>query len=283
LTGLYSEDALVERPALDLLAGMGWKTLSAFEETFGPAGTLGRDSTREVVLVHRLRGALLNLNPHIPEAQREGAVRQITRDRSTMDRVRANQEIHALLRDGFPVAWRDTGGNELSDRIRYVHWNDSEQNDWLAASQVWVTGDVYKRRTDVVLFVNGIPLVLMEFKSANRKVKAAFDDNLRDYRVAIPQLFVPNAFVILSNGSEARMGSTYSPWEFFGEWPRIDEDGARGKIGLETLLRATCAKTRLLDLVENFVAYTERPGRPLPSVPGCERSDGETDRGPLHP
>ena len=102
-------------------------------------------------------------------------------------------------------------------------------NDWLAASQVWIAGDLHRRRADTVLFVNGIPLVLLEFKEPNRPVKAAYDENLTDYRDTIPQLFVPNGFVLLSNGSEAKVGSTYAPWEFFGDWKVIDADGTRGR------------------------------------------------------
>jgi type I restriction enzyme R subunit len=271
VSGRFSEDALVEQPALELLGSLGWTTVSAYEESFGPDGTLGRDSQREVVLVHRLRDALLALNPSIPHAQREEALEQVARDRSSLDRARANREIHQLLRDGYPVTWRDEHGVEHADRVRYLDWNRSDENDWLAVSQMWVTGDMYRRRTDVVLFVNGIPLVLMEFKAANRKVRAAFDDNVRDYRVAIPQLFWPNGFVILSNGSEARLGSTFASWEFFAEWPRIDERGGRGSIGLDTMLRATCSPTRLLDLVENFTTYTERPGGLVKSVARCHQ------------
>ena len=100
----------------------------------------------------------------------------------------------------------------------------------------------------------------MEFKEPNRPVKAAYDENLTDYRDTIPQLFVPNGFVMLSNGSEAKIGSTYAPWEFFGDWKVIDADGTRGVVALETAIRGTCAQDRLLDLIENFVAYIERPG-----------------------
>jgi type I restriction enzyme R subunit len=271
VSGRYSEDALVERPALDLLAVLGWETVSAFEESFGAGGTLGRGSQREVVLVHRLRDALRYLNPSVPDVQREEAVAALIRGRALMDRVRANREVFELLRDGFSAVWRDSSGAEQSGRVRYIDWHHSDENEWLAASQVWVTGETYKRRTDLILFVNGIPLVLMEFKAANRKVRAAFDENLRDYRSAIPQLFWPNAFVVLSNGSEARLGSTYASWEYFGEWPRIDDTGERGVVGLETLLRATCAKDRLLDLVENFTAFTERPGGLVKAVARCHQ------------
>ena len=155
---------------------------------------------------------------------------------------------------------RTRTGSASTRRVQYVDFLDSSNNDWLAASQVWVAGDLHRRRADTVLFVNGIPLVLMEFKDPNRPVKAAYDENLTDYRDTIPQLFVPNGFVLLSNGSEAKIGSTYSPWEFFGDWKVIDANGTRGVVALETAIRGTCAQDRLLDLIENFVAFIERPG-----------------------
>ncbi len=184
----------------------------------------------------------------------------MARGRSVMDRVRANREVHDLLRDGYRAEWLDDRGDTQFATVRFVDFADSTKNDWLAASQVWVAGDLHRRRTDVVLFVNGIPLALAEFKEPNRPAKAAFDENVTDYRDTIPALFVPNGFVICSNGSEAKVGSTYAPWEFFGDWKVIDADGTRSIVALETAIRGTCAHDRLLDLVENFVAYIERPG-----------------------
>jgi type I restriction enzyme, R subunit len=258
--GPYSEGGLVEVPSLELLEELGWTVVNAFKESFGPAGTLGRDSMRQVVLEHRLRDALRLLNPNVPEAAREEALVAVARNRSVMDRVRANREVHDLLRDGYRAEWRDESGGRQYATVRIVDFRDSSKNDWLAAAQVWVAGDLHRRRTDTVLFVNGIPLVLLEFKEPNRPVKAAFDENLTDYRDTIPELFVPNGLVILSNGSEAKVGSTYAPWEFFGDWKVIDADGTRGVVALETAIRGTCAPDRLLDLIENFVAYMERPG-----------------------
>ncbi|MCM3883896.1 HsdR family type I site-specific deoxyribonuclease [Frankia sp. R82] len=256
----YTEGGLVERPALELLEQLGWTVVNAFSETFGPAGTLGRDSRHDVVLTHRLRDALHWLNPQVPEAIREEALTAVVKDRSVMDRVRANQEVYDLIRDGFRAEWQGDDGERQYATVQYIDLRDSANNDWLAASQVWVAGDLHRRRADTVLFVNGIPLVLMEFKDPNRPVKAAYDENLADYRDTVPQLFVPNGFVLLSNGSEAKVGSTYSPWEFFGDWKVIDADGTRGVVALETAIRGTCAQDRLLDLIENFVAFIERPG-----------------------
>jgi type I restriction enzyme R subunit len=256
----YSEAGLVEEPALKLLAELGWKIVNAFSEVLGPAGTLGRDSMHEVVLVHRLRDAIRILNPEVPEHIREEALQAIAKDRSVMDRVRANGEVHDLLRDGYRAEWTDDRGDKEFATVRFVDFLDSTKNDWLAASQVWVAGELHRRRTDVLLFVNGIPLVSAEFKEPNRSAKAAFDENITDYRDTIPALFVPNAFVICSNGSDAKVGSTYSPWEFFGDWKTIDAEGTRGVVALETAIRGTCAHDRLLDLIENFTAFIERPG-----------------------
>ena len=253
--GRYSEAGLVEEPALELLAELGWEVVNAFSETFGSGGTLGRDSIHEVVLVHRLRYAIRLLNPEVPDHIREEALQAVTKDRSVMDRVRANREVHDLMRDGYRAEWTDDGGDKAFATVRFIDFLDSTKNDWLAASQVWVAGDLHRRRTDVLLFVNGIPLVSLEFKEPNRPANAAFDENITDYRDTIPQLFVPNGFVICSNGSEAKVGSTYAPWEFFGDWKVIDAEGGRGVIALETAIRGTCSHDRLLDLVENFTAF----------------------------
>ncbi|MDP9308080.1 MAG: type I restriction endonuclease [Actinomycetota bacterium] len=256
----FSEDELVERPAVELLAELGWETVNAWEEVLGPGGTLGRSSRRDVVLEHRLLPALRALNPEAPDAALEEAAAALSRDRSLLDPTRANGEVYHLLHDGYFADWRDERGEEQTARIAYIDWRDPSRNDWLAANQVWIAGDLHTRRVDVVLFVNGIPLALAEFKEPGRSVRAAYDENLTDYLDTIPQLFWPNAFVILSNGSEARLGATLAPWEQFGEWKRIDAEGTRGRVELETAIRGTCEPARLLDLVESFVAYSEKPG-----------------------
>ena len=264
--GKYTEAELVEEPAIALLAELGWECVNAFGETFGPAGTLGRDSRAEVILPHRLRDALRVLNPAVAENIREEALRVLMKDRGSMNPTRANREIHALIKDGYRAEWQGSDGTRRFDTVHYLDFRDSGKNDWLAASQVWVHGQLHKRRTDTVLFVNGIPLVLMEFKEPNRPVKAGYDENITDYRDVIPSLFVPNGFTIVSNGSDAKVGSTYSPWDFFGDWKVIDAEGNRGVVGLETAIRGTCAHDRLLDLIENFIAYIERPRGLVKSV-----------------
>jgi type I restriction enzyme R subunit len=256
----FGELAAVEGPALSLLGELGYSVMDAAEETFGAPGSLGRDSTTDVVLVHRLRTALERLNPAIPELAREEALAELVKDRTRMDRVRANKAVHTLARDGCQVSWRDDDGNDVHDVARFIDFRHPEANEWVAASQVRIAGELHNRRPDTILYVNGIPLVLFEFKAPHKPVKSAYDDNLSDYRDTIPALFDHNAFVLLSNGSEAKVGATFAPWEFFGDWKVIDSEGNRGVIALETAIRGTCTPERLLDLIENFVAYMERPG-----------------------
>ena len=255
-----TEDALIERPALRLLGQLGWEAASGFDETLGPAGTLGRDSQTQVVLVHRLRNALRGLNPGVPAEALEKAIDALLANRFVMHPVRANRDIYQLLRDGTKIDVQAADGTTDTVTVRYINWDSVDANDWLAVSQFWVIGEMYKRRADVVLFVNGIPLVFIELKVSHRDVRNAYDDNLRDYRDTIPHIFWFNAFVILSNGADTRVGSTYAPWDNFGEWKKINSEGDEGVVSLETALRGTCQHYRLLDLVENFIAYSERPG-----------------------
>lgn len=257
----------VEKPSMELLAELGWQTIDASQETFGPTGMLGRDSQRQVILAHRLRQVMRALNDSTtPDSAIDEAIEAITRDRSLMHPVRANHEVYGLLRDGYTAEWQDEHGDAQIATVRYLNLADPTANDLLAVQQWSVRGPLHLRRPDVVLFVNGIPLVLMEFKEPSVPNKTAYDANLSDYRDAIPAVFVPNLLVLLSNGSDAKVGSTYAPWEFFGDWKVIDATGKRGSIALETALRGTCSPAVLLDLFENFVTYLEKPGGPIKNV-----------------
>ena len=161
----YTEAELVENPALDLLAELGWTVIDAYAETLGPAGTLGRDSIHEAILTHRLRHALHLLNPSAPEDIVEEALLSVTKDRSMMDRTRASKEIHTLLRDGYRAEWRNDNGDPTYATVRYIDFTDPGNNDYLAASQVWIAGDLHRRRADTILFVNGIPLVWLSSRN----------------------------------------------------------------------------------------------------------------------
>lgn len=254
----YSEDQLVEQPAIQLFADLGWQTVSARDETFGPGGTLGRETRGEVVLVNRLRAALVKLNPTLPPVAIAAALDELTRDRSAMSLVAANRELYGLLKDGIPLSVPDPlhGGQKI-ERVRVVDWEQPDRNDLLLASQFSVVGSLYTCRPDLVGFVNGLPWVVVELKQPGVPARAAFDDNLTHYKQQIPQLFWHNGLLIASNGTESRVGSLTADWERFGEWKRIEREDEPRRVSLEVMLRGVCDPARLLDLVENFTLFSE--------------------------
>ncbi len=258
----YTEDILVEQPAVELFSELGWETANCFHETYGPDGTLGRETPSEVVLIRRLRTALELLNPDASSEAILLAIEELTRDRSAMAPVQANREIYQLLKTGIRVnvegAEADEG--ESVESVRIIDWNDPSNNDFFLAQQFWITGDIYRKRADLVGFVNGLPLVFIELKASHRRLKLAYDDNLRDYKSTIPHVFWYNGFIILSNGSKSRIGSTSAEWEHFKEWKKINSEGEEGVVSLETVLRGMCEPRRLLDIVENFIVFLESRG-----------------------
>ena len=152
----------VEKPSIDLLAELGWTPVDAFQEILGPEGSLGRDSQRDVVLVHRLRSAMRKINPEdVPDIAINEAIEVLTKDRTGMDRVRANREVHDLLRDGYRAEWTDDQGTKQIETLRFLDFKDPSNNDLLAVQQMWVNGNRHSRRLDLLLFIDGTPLSLM--------------------------------------------------------------------------------------------------------------------------
>src|SRR6266567_3462737 len=259
----YSEDSLVEQPAIELFKELGWEAANCYHETFGAHGSLGRETAAEVVLASRLRLALAKLNPSLPPQAVESAIEQLTRDRSAMSSVQANREIYMLLKNGAKTRLSSTlsqpspkgRGQEESARVKIIDWENPGNNDFFLASQFWITGEMYRRRADLIGFVNGLPLVFIELKKL--RLEDAFDNNLRDYKNTIPKLFWYNSFIILSNGSKASIGSVTGEWEHFAEWKRINDEGEEGIVSLDTMIRGTCEPAKLLDLVENFSLFSE--------------------------
>ncbi len=268
-----SEDAAIEQPAIALFAELGWETLNCYHENFGPLSLLGRETMADVVLPNRLRAAIEKLNPGVSPNAVEIAIGGVTSSRGTLSPARANQAVYKLLKDGVKVTYKSpTGDNgdedqeEAVETIQLIDWNNPENNNFLLASQFWISGDYGKKRADLVGFVNGIPLVFIELKASHKKLELAYDKNLSDYKDTIPQIFWYNAFVILSNGSKARIGSITAGMEHFAEWKKIDDEKEPGLISIETMIRGTCEKTRLLDLIENFTIYNEAKGEPTKLV-----------------
>jgi type I restriction enzyme, R subunit len=257
----YTEDQLVEQPAIGLFAELGWTTVSALEETFGPTGTLQRETKGEVVLVARLRAALERLNTALPSEAITAAVDEITRDRSAMSLASANREVYLLLKEGIKVSVPDKErGGQKTERLRVIDWENPANNNFLLVSQFSVTGALYTCRPDLVGFVNGLPLLVIELKKPGAPARAAFDENLTSYKHpqnGIPALFVFNALLIASNGTDSRVGSLTADWERFFEWKRVERENEPRRVSLEVMIRGTCDRARLLDLVENFTLFSE--------------------------
>jgi type I restriction enzyme R subunit len=212
-----------------------------------------------MLLLSRLRPALERLNPDLPPHAIQLAIDELTRDRSLYPPAEANRQVYLLLKDRILVTYRDADGCELEERVQVIDWESPQANDFFLASQFWITGEVYKRRTDLVGFVNGLPLVFIELKAAHKALKNAYHGNLTDYKYAIPQLFWYNALIILSNGSQSLLGSLTGEWEHFSEWKKINNEGEAGIISLETLLRGTCAPQRLLEKYQPSRPYDDNP------------------------
>ena len=256
----YSEDLLIEQPSIALFKELGWETKDCFKEFDSGKSTLGRETPNDVVLIFHLKPALERLNPGLPDEAIELAIEELVRDRGKMSPAAANREVYRLLKDGVKVTFKADTGEETTESVKVIDWNDPGNNDFFLASQFWVTGDMYKRRADLVGFVNGLPLVFIELKAAHKRLEHAYNDNLRDYRNSIPQIFWYNALIILSNGSESRIGSVSAQWEHFAGWKKINSEGEEGIVSLETMIRGTCAKDKLMDLVENFTLFQETGG-----------------------
>ena len=254
----YTEDQLVEQPSIGLFVDLGWETASAAEEVFGTNGTLGRLSKAETVLAGRLRAALGKLNPALPPEAITSAIDELARDRSAMSLVAANREVHELLKHGVRVSVPDKErGGQKPERVRVIDWENAEANDFLLVSQMSLQGPLYLRRPDLIGFVNGLPLVVVELKKPGVPAQQAFTDNLTCYKADIPALFWGNGLLIASNGTDSRVGSLTADWDRFFEWKRIAREDEPRRVSLEVMIRGTCDKTRLLDLVENFVLFSE--------------------------
>jgi type I restriction enzyme R subunit len=254
----YTENQLVELPAVGLFAALGWQTVSAVEETFGESGTLGRETKGEVVLVDRLRAALRRFNPALPAEAINTGIDELRRDRSAMSLEAANREIYGLLKNGIAVSVPDhEHGGQKAERLRIVDWAHPEHNDFLLVSQLSVVGNLYTCRPDLVGFVNGLPWVVIELKTPGVPARTAFDANLRHYKQQVPSLFWYNALLVVSNGTDSRVGSLTAEWNRFFEWKRVEREDEPRRVSLEAMLRGTCDHARLLDIVENFTLFSE--------------------------
>ena len=258
----YSENILVQKSAGDLLRDeLGWDVQFAYNtELLGKNGTFGRTSYHEILLSRYFQNALRRLNPWMTDSQLSEAQKTLESRLSTASLLQVNEEKYFLLRDGIPVTVKKPNGQPETKRAAVIDFQNPENNEFLAIKELKIQGDLYRRRTDIVGFVNGIPLLFVELKKNTVDVQNAYEDNYTDYLDTIPQLFYYNAFLMLSNGTEAKIGTLGSKYEFFHEWKRLAESDP-GSVALETMLRGICRKENFLDLLENFILYDHSGGR----------------------
>ncbi len=259
----YTEDTLVQQTTAEYLEQkLGWRAVYAYNnEGFGPDSLLGRASDREVVLTRTLREKLTALNPGLPDAAYDDAVRQISATIASQTLAATNREKYAQMRDGLQVTFRNAKGERVRQRLRVFDFDEPANNDFLCVRELWVRGDLYRRRADIIGFVNGLPLLFIECKNIHRNLKTAFEQNFSDYRDTVPHLFHHNAIVMFGNGEQAKIGSITSRWEHFNEWKRLAEQEP-GAVDMETLLKGVCDRRNFLDLVENFILFDESGGEP---------------------
>jgi len=260
----YSENILVQNSAGKVLSDkLGWEVVFAYNtEVLGENGTLGRKSYKEIVLTRYLRRALFDNNDWMTDEYADSAVKTLCAYTASATLMQINEEKYSLLIGGIPVQVKKPNGtSELRNAVVF-NFDDPLKNHFLAVKEMWIHNEasLYNRRTDIVGYVNGIPLLFVELKAAGVPVENAYNDNYTDYLDTIPQLFRFNAFLMLSNGLEAKVGTLGSKFKFFHEWKRLKEN-EKGAVDLETMLLGICEKHNFMDLLENFILFDHSDGR----------------------
>ncbi len=255
----FISEAQIEKATIDIFVNiLHYRHLNCEH-----ADLTGRSSEREVIIRPLLQSRLEHLNPALPASAIAEALDQLTATRHDRSALLANQELHTLIRNGVNVQITNPAGKQEPATVRVIDFANPAQNDFLVVSQLWVQGEVIRRRPDLIVYVNGLPLVFIELKNSNMSLRSAYDDNLTNYRRDIPRLFQANAVCILSNGLETKAGSFLAGWEHFFNWLRPDDekqtpDKQRIRnygVSLDYAVLGLCEKSRLLDYVENFIIY----------------------------
>ena len=250
-------ESVVEEAALDWFKGLGYQYL--------PGPDIACDGTKperasyaDVILSDRLWAALRTLNPGIPGEALEDAFKKVTRSESP-SLILSNRQFHRMLADGVDVEYRNKEGRVVGDKVWLVDFSDPERNDWLAVNQFTVVEGPRTRRPDIVVFVNGLPLAIIELKNPtdeNATIKGAFNQ-FETYKSDIPSLFQYNELLVISDGTEARVGTISSGWEWFLPWRTMDDKNTapKGTPELEVLIKGMFDRQWLLDITRHFILF----------------------------
>jgi type I restriction enzyme R subunit len=222
----YSEDILVQQPTAELLEQeLQYDSVLAYDaEGFGPDSLLGRRTDKEVVVRRDVDAALRRLNQELPDEAYQEALAQVLADDFTKSLEQMNEDKYRLLKDGVQVRYQDASGQTKDRRLKLIDFDDPanpKKNRFLVVREMWVQGRLYRRRPDIVCYVNGLPLVFIELKRYDQHVDKAFKKNYSDYLDTIPHLFHWNALILISNGVDAKYGSITSTVEHFSRWKRL--------------------------------------------------------------
>lgn len=271
----FSED-IVELAGIEILKELGWNYFHGTSVApDGPAPQ--RQSFSETILLKRLETALERLNPGVPEPARTEAMRRLMIG-ETPSLTEENRRLHRMLTDGVDVEYRAPDGRIVSEKVWLMDFADVAANDWVAINQFTVVEGRFNRRPDVVLFVNGLPLAVLELKNAaaeNATIGDAFNQ-LRTYIEQIPSLFRTNAVLVTSDGIEARVGSLTADAERFMPWRTVNGDGIahRGTLELETLLRGVFTREYFLAMIRDFIVFGDKGDGPFKILGGYHQFHG---------
>lgn len=261
MTNAMTEDRLVQQTTAEYFdAELGWDSVYAFnEETYGPDSTLGRKDQTEIVLTRYLKKALIKYNSGLPDAAYESAIKTIAETSISKSTLQINREKYKLFKSGVPVKFKNNKGLIEERRLKVFDFGDPKNNHFLVVRELWIKKVPYRRRPDIIGFVNGIPLLFIELKNIHKDIRRAYNENLSDYKDTIPLLFDHNAFIMLSNGDKAKMGSLSAKYGHFNDWKRLAEEDP-GIVDFETMLKGVCNKSNFMDLFENFILFDESAG-----------------------
>ena len=243
---------------------------AAKQETL-PDGT-GRENKKQCVLPLVLRDALARLNPHIPAEKLAEIARDLCRDFSATDMTSTNYKYYNLIRNGVRIGFRRDGKEDFAF-VNLVDFAHPERNTFTAVSQMWIQGRVYWRRPDVLIFINGLPMVFVELKNSIVKVEEAYNNNLKNYLRDIPNLFAFNQICVLSNGLETRLGAFNATYNHFFEWLKVDSEkerpdrqaihdaGSVGESSVRYFVDGLLRRDRLIDYIENFILFRNQKNK----------------------
>lgn len=258
MANFISEDQ-IEKAIIEVFVNnLGYRHINCIE-----VDHTGRENENEVVVKSVLRKKLESLNKELPSTAIDEAMDQLCQTRLDRTEISANREVYNIIRNGAEVTINNKDGKQEKVFVKVIDFDDDSKNDYLVASQLWLKGQVIRRRPDLIVFVNGLPLIFIELKNSNVAIRNAYEDNLINYRNDIPLLFHYNAICILSNGLETKLGSFNAGYEHFFNWLRPEAENQTPDlkrikqygVSLDYAVLGLCHKKRLLDYIENFILY----------------------------